>query len=139
MVGGKKVAGILVETVGQWALIGIGVNVGGAPAVLPPDDKFDPPVATSLRAEGMEVDRLRLLDAVLFGLEECLFEASDDVLRERWRSRSSLMQRRITLMRDGERVRGRVVDIDPLQGLMVQVDRGAVVTIESEKATLISG
>ncbi|MHC4996692.1 MAG: biotin--[acetyl-CoA-carboxylase] ligase, partial [Planctomycetota bacterium] len=139
LIGGRKVSGILVETLGDWAMIGIGVNVSGAPETLPPDDRFEPPRATSLVGEGLRVDRLGLLDVLLSRLNACLFGVSDDDLREGWRSRSSLMQVRITLVSDGERLTGRVVDIDPLQGLMVQVDRGGVVTVEAEKATLLSG
>lgn len=57
--GRRKAAGLLVEAVGEAAVLGVGINVTTAPAELPEG-------ATSLAVEGAaDTDRERLLQAVL--------------------------------------------------------------------------
>jgi BirA family transcriptional regulator, biotin operon repressor / biotin---[acetyl-CoA-carboxylase] ligase len=58
----RKVAGILAEVAGSGVVVGIGVNVAGAPP--------DTPGATSLHDEGIEADRTALLVALLTRLAE---------------------------------------------------------------------
>ncbi|POM26913.1 Bifunctional ligase/repressor BirA [Actinomadura rubteroloni] len=60
LVGDRKLAGILVEKVGDALIVGIGLNVSSAAGELPV------PTATSLRAEGAALaDRAPLLRAIL--------------------------------------------------------------------------
>jgi BirA family biotin operon repressor/biotin-[acetyl-CoA-carboxylase] ligase len=67
LVGGKKVAGILLETDGDAVICGIGINVAQDTASLPPETRWP---ATSLRlATGRAPDRAALLAALLETLE----------------------------------------------------------------------
>ena len=68
LLGGRKVAGILAESSEGRVVLGIGVNVNQLRDQLPVDAQTEP---TSLRLElGAEVDRPRLLAAILARLEE---------------------------------------------------------------------
>jgi BirA family biotin operon repressor/biotin-[acetyl-CoA-carboxylase] ligase len=60
LLGGHKVAGILGEAREEGVVLGIGVNVHGAPSHVP---------ATSLSAEGLVADRAQLLADILAALE----------------------------------------------------------------------
>lgn len=66
LVGGRKVAGILAEATEGRVVLGIGVNVRQTADELP--DRPQLP-ATSLALEGVQVDRPRLLAALLTQLE----------------------------------------------------------------------
>ena len=93
-VGGRKVAGILIEGRPQdgWAVLGIGLNVATERDEFP-DDLRD--TATSLRAAGAEVESPRdALDALLPMLDAWLDAPADAVLNE-WRERDALRGRPI--------------------------------------------
>lgn len=67
VVGGKKLAGVLVERFTAWALIGLGLNVNLPPDAFPEELKM---TATSVQAvSGKPVDRSEALAAILVGLE----------------------------------------------------------------------
>ena len=66
LIGGRKVAGILAEASEGRVVLGIGVNVRQMPDELP---RATPTPATSLAAEGAQVDRATLLAAILERLE----------------------------------------------------------------------
>jgi BirA family transcriptional regulator, biotin operon repressor / biotin---[acetyl-CoA-carboxylase] ligase len=110
-VGRAKVAGILVEARPQegWAVVGIGVNVHGAPAL---------EQVTSLGgAIGVE----ELLERLLVALDDWLSRPLSEVLAA-WRSRDALL---------GEPVRwqngsGKGVGIDDSGALLVDTDSGRV-------------
>lgn len=76
LVNGGKIAGILCETCGAAALVGIGVNC--AQARFPPD--LAPGASSILLASGREVSPLSLLPGVLALLKEAL---GDDRWREK--------------------------------------------------------
>lgn len=77
LIGGRKVAGILAEASEGRVVLGIGINVNQTTDQLPRDAQTTP---TSLRIEaGAEIDRARLLAAVLARLER----EYDDWLRLR--------------------------------------------------------
>jgi BirA family biotin operon repressor/biotin-[acetyl-CoA-carboxylase] ligase len=110
----RKVAGILVEGRPQegWAVLGVGINVGGAPAI---------EHATSLRDEGADVSVEATLEHVLLALDGWLTRPLPDVLAA-WRSRDALL---------GEAVRwqngsGKGVGIDDRGALLVDTASGRV-------------
>jgi len=138
MIDSKKLAGILVQCVGRLALIGIGINVSTCPADLPEDDAGRPIDATSLIEHDLHVDRLKLLDVLLGRMDQWLTAADDRALHDAWRARSCLQQKRITVLAAGRRVTGRVVDIDPREGLMLANDRGAVITLSVRTTSIES-
>jgi BirA family biotin operon repressor/biotin-[acetyl-CoA-carboxylase] ligase len=72
LIGGRKVAGILAESSAGRVVLGIGVNANQTEQQLPVGAQTEP---TSLRLEtGGEVDRARLLAAILFRLERAYDE-----------------------------------------------------------------
>ena len=91
LIGGRKVAGILVEGRPQegWAVLGLGLNVttGAFPGELA--DR-----ATSLRLAGVETDPKAVLAAVLEQLDSWLSRPLEEVL-EAWRGRDALLGRRV--------------------------------------------
>lgn len=137
LLDGRKLAGILVETVGRYALIGVGVNVGKLDDSVPDDDAGRPIVATSLAEAGANVDRLTLLDAALSHLHRTLHETADDELRTRWRNRCGLLNERVAVDAAGSRLTGRVIDIDPQQGLVLEVERGPVVALPAATTSIV--
>jgi BirA family transcriptional regulator, biotin operon repressor / biotin---[acetyl-CoA-carboxylase] ligase len=107
----RKVAGILVEARPQegWAVVGIGVNVHGAPAI---------EHVTSL---GSVIGTEELLERLLLALDGWLSRPLPEVLAA-WRSRDALL---------GETVRwqngsGKGVGIDESGALLVDTDSGRV-------------
>lgn len=137
LIDGAKACGILVETAGDWALVGIGVNVRVDPRDLP--DRDGPSVirVASLHTYAPTLDRLAVLDRLLDELDRALAGDSDDVLHQFWLSRSCLQQQRLTV-RDGDRQHtGRVIDLDPRHGLLLAADTGGIVTIPAATASLV--
>ena len=148
LIGDAKLAGILVETVGGAvgemvggvALVGIGINVSARPDQLPISHSGTPGKthrAVCLREHGSAVDRLRLLDVLRERREHNLHETSADELHAAWKERSSLVQRRITVMADRRRLTGRVLDLDPTHGLVLQLDHGGLAACPAATTSLI--
>ncbi|MHB1156763.1 MAG: biotin--[acetyl-CoA-carboxylase] ligase [Phycisphaerales bacterium] len=134
MLHGRKLAGILVEAVDRAALIGVGLNASLDPASLPaPLDQL----ATSLAAHGGHVDRLTLLDVLLDQLDHAVHHAADAELHDAWRARSDMLQQRITVRQGDRTLTGRVLDIDPLHGLLLEVEHGPVVTLPAATTRLV--
>ena len=91
LIGGRKVAGILVEGRPQegWTVLGLGLNVttGAFPGELA--DR-----ATSLRLAGVETDPKAVLAVVLEQLDSWLSRPLEEIL-EAWRGRDALFGRRV--------------------------------------------
>ena len=138
LIGGDKLAGILLETVGPLALIGIGLNVNGQPHSLPPDADSATRSATSLAAHMEAPDRLRLLDRILHALQTKLHHAADGELIAFWKQRATLLGRRVTVDSAGHRLTGRVIDLDPTAGLLLQTDRGGVTPLPAQTTSLVA-
>lgn len=132
---GRKGAGILAEVApggdsGPALVIGVGVNVTGDPADLPPG-------ATSLRAEGLDRSRTDVLGdllAVLASLDDDWRAAGGDAasagLRTAYVARCATVGRpvRVTLPGDRE-LRGEAVDVDGSGRLVVVDERGRTSTV----------
>lgn len=140
-IGGRKVAGILVEARGfrpdAPALVaGFGINVNHALDDFPPDLRD---VATSVAlATGARLDRRDVLSAVLESLEprvdEALSGAPAPALHEAYRSRSVLLGRRVALLDADEPVVGSVADLSATDGLLLRTDLGAHRHVPAERA-----
>src|SRR3989304_5751762 len=117
---GRKVGGLLVESVPPWAVVGIGVNVNVDRALFPAEVRA---VAISLaEAVGAEVDIEEVLRAVLAEVDEAhaAYRAGriDDVLA-RWR-RFSVTLGQPVRVQSGERIiEGIALDIDADGALLV--------------------
>jgi BirA family biotin operon repressor/biotin-[acetyl-CoA-carboxylase] ligase len=117
-IGGRKVAGILVEGRPQegWAVLGIGLNV--TTTEFPPELTE---IATSLRLSGVETDTESVLNALLVALAKWLGAPRDAVLAA-WRERDALKGERIGWS-GGE---GIAAGIDDSGALLVQTGDGLV-------------
>lgn len=135
LIDGRKLAGIIVETVGPTALIGVGVNVHASPRSNGHAALRSP--ATSIAEQGPRVDRLLLLDRLLSHLQQTLYERPTEALHDAWRRRAALLQQRVTVDAQGRRLTGRVIDLDPAEGLLLQLDRGQVLTLPAATTSLV--
>jgi len=135
LVEGRKLAGILVERRGGHVVIGIGVNIAQTAADFPPDVTAR---ATSLyQATSAMVDRLRVLMALLEELEKALAAPQQSVqwIGE-WKSRCEMLGTRVKLQESGTILTGLVLDVDPLNGLVLRDDRGATHFLSAQTTTL---
>jgi len=127
----RKLAGILIET-RDWpaglvaTAIGIGVNCLQQPGHFPPD--LGRP-ATSLDIESAKpIDRAAVARAILTRLDRRLADADtclDAHLHDSWKNLSNDIGQRVTLVESGIEHSGRILDLDPADGLLLQLDTGA--------------
>jgi BirA family transcriptional regulator, biotin operon repressor / biotin---[acetyl-CoA-carboxylase] ligase len=127
-IGGRKVAGILVEGRPQegWAVLGVGLNVTTEEF---PAELAD--IATSLRLSGTEAEIEPILASVLRRLERWLDAAPDVVLGE-WRTRDALKGQRVRWSR-GE---GVASGIDDTGALVVETSAGRI-TLDAGEVHLL--
>jgi BirA family transcriptional regulator, biotin operon repressor / biotin---[acetyl-CoA-carboxylase] ligase len=126
-INGRKVAGILVEAHnGEWAILGIGVNVAVDPSTLPPD------VAAVAGTLGLDPTMIEpTLAELLIALERRLGEdrlASLEALRER----DALLGQPVR-WQDGE---GTGAGIDDTGALLVQLPDGTTTALSAGEVTL---
>jgi BirA family transcriptional regulator, biotin operon repressor / biotin---[acetyl-CoA-carboxylase] ligase len=127
LLDGAKLAGVLVEArrVRQCdaRVVGVGINVTAAP----PEETVDSPACCLAdRADGT-VERIDLVRSVLVRLEARLDEVAAgqlDGLHDAWRTRCAMLHDRLRVRSDGRERIGRVLDVDPLEGLVLVDDRG---------------
>lgn len=115
-VAGRKIAGILVETDRGHARIGVGINVR----------QRDWPEglrgrATSLAQEGVEVERIDVLEALLEEIDRALDEPLD-ALAATYDDRNALRGRHARFRVGEEILGGRVRRIDPRRGVEIECD-----------------
>ena len=131
MVSGRKLAGTMIESrqlgVGHGCVIGVGLNC------LQEAGDFDEGLhgtAVSLRqALGGGVDRVEVAQALLKRLDYWIGEVSEgrvDALHEDWSVRCDDIGRHLTVLSDGYAYSGRVLDVSPTQGLLLQLETGPV-------------
>lgn len=128
-VRGRKLAGILVElrgaTGGIAIAVGVGVNCLQQPGHFPPELRDR---ATSLEIESHNpIDRNVVGRSVLTSLDRFFGAAnppSDEVLTGAWLNRSTDVGTHVTLHHDGHAFAGRILDISPKSGLLLQLDDG---------------
>ncbi len=142
LVDGRKVAGVLVEhrTVAseRTLLLGVGVNVNSHPA----DEAVDRPATSLAACYGGPIDRVAVIRALLIRLDEWVRRLADDPqaaagrLRSEWSKRCGMLNQRHTISDRGRRFTGRVVDIDPLEGLVLLTDNGTQIRIPAQGASV---
>ena len=143
MVGGRKIAGILVEAAERKgagvtaAIIGVGINVALDVADLPVGAVDDPKAVTSLSDQGITVDRLAVLAEALAAIDAVLGQEETKPMLEEWRQRSVLLGQRITAQSSGRRYRGEVMDLDPLDGLILRTASGEQVHLSAQTTTIL--
>jgi len=136
--GGRKVAGLLVETAIEGgtltqAVIGIGINVNWLPAEMPPEFAG---AASSLAAlAGEPIDRVALLGRLMAALdaEVAGLERGEEPL-DRFRSQSWLDGRRVEVDSEHGVVAGRVVGLANDGSLLLDTDAGRLALSAGEVA-----
>ncbi len=138
IIGGAKVAGILVELVtpaagSPFAIVGIGINANLTVAELPPTDRLP---ATSLLAQtGAEIDRVALFEVVAARLDAVLeqFDAHGFAgLLPRYAILDGLAGHQITLrLADGD-VAGTAAGVDGLGRLLLTTEHGTKALMAGE-------
>lgn len=146
LIDGGKVAGVLVESRGIAAaggsaggsavVIGIGINANESP----PAELVTAPAASLAGQLAGPVDRIALARSVIRRLDYWLarVEAGQlDALRAGWRARCGMIGRRIRV-RCGRRVHvGRVLDVSPLDELVIADDGGARINLPANASTVL--
>jgi len=131
MLGGRKLAGLLIETEPKgsrmgFAVIGIGLNVRQEAGDFSPEVSG---MATSLYlATGRKYRRADLLVALLQALERRLSSPFDEV-REAWTASSLTLGQRMTLTTTRGRKHGQVLGMDESGALLLRGDSGEVETV----------
>ena len=140
LIDDKKLAGIIVELRQSEAenvmVIGIGINVTGHP----PDSVVEKP-ATNLRAHtGQYLDRNEIIRSVLKRLDHWIVAISAGELKklhDAWRQRCGMINQWISVQSGGQRYTGRILDVDPLDGLVLCDDHGVHHHIHAAGATVL--
>jgi BirA family biotin operon repressor/biotin-[acetyl-CoA-carboxylase] ligase len=138
----RKIAGILVESrrlnSHNSYVIGIGINC------LQDTDDFESEIrdsAISLQQILTEpVDRVYLAQLLLEHLDQWLIWMQQDkghLLHEEWVNRCDDIGRGITLQRNGQQFTGRVIDVTPEQGLLLQLDTGGIQMFDGAVTTVL--
>jgi BirA family biotin operon repressor/biotin-[acetyl-CoA-carboxylase] ligase len=129
LIGGRKVAGILLESSGargrlDWLAIGIGVNLASAPETVRPGGT----PATSLVAEGAPAldpeDALDALAPPMALWTRRLAEEGFASLRRAWLARAAHLGRRIFVALPEGRIEGRFDDVDESGALVLHTPSG---------------
>ena len=135
-----KLAGVLVETFstsrGPWLVVGFGVNVNQAP----PPEAVDYPAAALRACVGAPVERIEVLRRVLVRLDAWVsaIEAGEfETLHQAWVSRCGMINQRVTVLSRGRPVTGRVLDVSPLEGLILACDSGQTVRLHANTSTIV--
>jgi BirA family biotin operon repressor/biotin-[acetyl-CoA-carboxylase] ligase len=142
LVEGAKVAGVLVEMRrgggGFSIVLGVGINVNAAPA----PEEVEAPATCLAEHLGQPAERTEIVCAVLLRLNEWLERIGSSrlaALHDGFLARCRMINRRATVLCDGRRHTGLVLDVDPLRGLVLCRDDGSRAHMPAERATLVAG
>ncbi len=129
-VGDRKLAGMLVEVrdaapAGAAVAVGIGINCFQQAGHFPPDLAAS---STSLEIESTQaLDRPALARTILREFDRWLSDSddvSDSAMAAKWSEHSADIGARVTLVEDGRAYPGRIVDVSPVEGLLLHLDSG---------------
>ena len=144
VVGGRKIAGVLVEAkptsrVKPLAILGIGVNLSTKRGEMPPELAA---IATSVAAEtGSAPDAILAAQTLLRGLDrwyQRLREKGARPLVEAWSRLSSTLGRRVILSEGGRIYRGKVDRITSTGRIAVRLATDSEHVFSAERARLLS-
>ncbi len=137
---GAKLAGVLAETrtVGgvSATVIGIGVNVNDAP----PAKAVDRPATCLADHLAGPAERVEVVRAMLMRLDEWVgrVEAGQlDELHRGFLARCRMINERVTIRCGGRLHTGRVLDVDPLGGLVLCYDDGSRAYLPAEASSVV--
>lgn len=139
VLGGKKLCGILAETVmteeGLALILGVGVNVHHGEADFPPEVAC---LATSLAREGFPASRSALAGALIGEMLELEKALGGDVSRwvEFYRARCVNIGRDVRLLWSDQCRRARALDVDGRFGLVVRYENGEQETLRTGEVSV---
>ena len=140
ILGNKKLCGILTEMAAQsdridYVIIGIGINVNNS--VFPEEIANK---AVSLRiASGHTIDRSEFFACVINKLDRVIGDflislSIDDIAH--FKSICATMNRTVTIVRSGQEITGTACDVSPTGELIVRLDSGKEITVNSGEVTV---
>ena len=138
VIEGQKLAGVLVEVrrrrSGADVVVGFGINVFDSPRGL------GRPATHLAKWTEHPPERIEILRRVLVRLDEWIEQILAGRpgaptatkcgwgpltrLHRQWVARCGMLNQRLTFMSDGRKITGRVLDVDPLEGLLLADDLG---------------
>lgn len=128
LLGGGKVAGILLETTGQggmvdWLSVGIGVNLAATPEIA--GDPAFPPVCLADHGERVEPEAFLTMLAGHFATQEAILERLGfDAVREDWLQRAAKLGEIITARTAKEEITGLFDTVDEAGNLVLVTSTG---------------
>ena len=134
LINGKKVAGILLD-IGlkadevNYAVIGIGINANVEASSITSQLKGNAQFITSIKDElGYDADRLVLTRLLLKKLEQYYLELEYDaaVILKKWKQRSDMLGRQVTVKQAKRIIRGTAIDINDDGSLLLKTDKGNI-------------
>ena len=141
LIGGEKVCGVLIETSGGVAVIGIGVNVNSSRAQQP---QLAARATTLEEQAGQPLSREALAAAILLALAEhyeamrSQGDAGRDAVRKAWRDRLITLGAEVGIDQGQTQIRGWAEDIAEDGALIVRRDDGERVTIRWGDVNIMS-
>jgi BirA family transcriptional regulator, biotin operon repressor / biotin---[acetyl-CoA-carboxylase] ligase len=149
LAGGKKICGILAESSAgnatgparerylDYVILGVGMNANLDPAELGVPDRE----VTTIRSElGRDVNLRDLLRALLSNLQTELDRIKNfGAVFEDWRNLNCTLGKRVRVLRLGESMEGRAVDLTADGALLLVTRRGTVALFEGEIEHLRQG
>ena len=140
-VGGRKVAGILVER-GAGAVIGIGLNASAGPGDFP-EALRDSATSLGMLAPGrMPIDRSEVVRSLIRRLDASYAEGlgrGPAALIGAWKARLEWLGEPVRVQTPGGPVEGRWLDADPGCGLVIEQDGGPVRRVAGSEVLAITG
>ena len=139
MVDNKKLAGVMIESrSGPYHALGIGINCHQKSEDFPAElrDK-----ACSIHSMTKTyIDRNRLAAALIGSLNGWITAATNGdtaALHRQWLDYGRMTGQTLTVAQDGRMFTGRVVDVDPIRGLLMQIPNGPVKVFDPNTTTVV--
>lgn len=132
LLGGKKVAGVLVEAawreqVMEYAVVGVGVNV--RPAAVPPAEQLSFPAASVEGVLGEPIAREELLLSILRAMDHWLSRLDSPALLEAWQQRMAYAGEPVEVEGAAGRRRGRLHGVTQGGQLQLETEDGSLLVV----------
>ena len=140
LLAGAKVAGVLVETRREAAALGVVVGVGLNVNAAPPPEAVDRPATCLADHLAHPVERTEIVRSLLVRLDrwvERIENGQVEELHDGFLARCRMINERITVLCQGRHHTGRVLDVDPLAGLILARDDGGASRLAAVSTTVV--
>jgi BirA family biotin operon repressor/biotin-[acetyl-CoA-carboxylase] ligase len=120
----------------RCVIVGVGINANASP----PPAQLDRPATDLAAVTGAPVERIEVIRAVLRRLDHWTEEVGRGrlgKLHEAWVRRCGMLNQRAAVLSAGRRYVGRVLDVSPRDGLVLEDDEGQTLRLSAETSTLL--